>query len=199
MNLSKISDSDPTLFALSMYVATSVVWKVLAGNKGKPFVKVKFDETWAFLKSPMGAKLIDNLTRRVRHLAIAEDIVTQYASDLLESPAAKSILQGAKCVTILQQESASLPLIKEIFQLNDAEMNQIRHLNQVKGVYSQAFMITGKRRGLVNIMPDAFTYWAATSEPNVDVPKRQAAIARHTNAAGSAVDYTKVMNELMAG
>lgn len=198
LNLSKIPENNNKVFALSMFTAASILGKVLAANRGRNLVKVKFDETWAFLKSPAGAGLIDNLVRRARHLNIALDIVTQFPSDLLSTESARSVIQGAKCVTLLQQSPTDFPLLKEIFGLNDAELGIIRHLGQVKGVYSEAYMITGKRRGLVRIMPDPHTYWIATSEPIKDLPARAEALMRHAKKGGK-TDYWAVVDELARG
>lgn len=198
LNLSKIPENNNKIFALSMFTASSIMGKVLAANRGKSKLKVKFDETWAFLKSPAGASLIDNLVRRARHLNIALDIVTQFPSDLLSTESAKSVIQGAKCITLLQQSPTDFPLLKEMFGLNDAELEIIRHLGQVKGVYSEAYMITGKRRGLVRIMPDPHTYWIATSEPIKDLPARAAALKKHAQKNGS-TDMWAAVEELARG
>lgn len=194
LNLSRIPENNQKVFALSMFVAASILGKILAANRGASKLKVKFDETWAFLKSPSGAGLIDNLVRRARHLNIALDIVTQFPSDLLGTESARSVIQGAKCVTLLQQSPTDFPVLKEIFGLNDTELEIIRHLGQVKPFYSQAYMITGKRRGLVNIMPDPYSYWVATSEPTVDLPKRTQAIKSHTQDGKT--DYWAAVEEL---
>lgn len=198
LNLSKIPENKNKIFALSMFTAASILGKVLAANRGKEKLKVKFDETWAFLKSPAGAGLIDNLVRRARHLNIALDIVTQFPSDLLATESAKSVIQGAKCVTLLQQSPTDFPLLKEMFGLNDTELEIIRHLGQVKGVYSEAYMITGKRRGLVRIMPDPYTYWIATSEPIKDLPARAEAMKRHIRE-GKDPDRWAAVEDLVRG
>lgn len=195
LNMSKIPENNPKVFALSMFVASSILGKILNVNKGRKFVKVKFDETWAFLKSPSGAGLIDNLVRRARHLNIALDIVTQFPSDLLATDSARSVLQGAKCITLLQQSPTDFQVLKEVFGLSDSELEIVGHLGQVKGVYSQAYMITGKRRGLVNIMPDPYSYWIATSEPTHDLPRRDEMIKKHT--INGRTDYWKVVDELV--
>jgi hypothetical protein len=194
LNLSKIPENNPKIFALSMFTAASILSKVLAANKGKSKLKVKFDETWAFLKSPAGASLIDNLVRRARHLNTAVDIVTQFPSDLMATESAKSVLQGAKCVTLLQQAPTDHELLKEIFKLNASEIEIISNMGQVKGRYSEAYMITGKRRGLVRIVPDRHTYWIATTEPQKDLPMRSAMMQKHSK--DGIIDYWSVVDEL---
>ena len=61
--------------------------------------------------------------------------------------------------------------------LNGEDLGTVMALGQRRYSYSQAFQIVGlggagAKKGLVNIIPDPVLYWAATSEPNRDVPLR---------------------------
>lgn len=198
VNLSGIPENDAMLFNLAMYMCSKIAYKVryIAQQRGIKKALIKFDETWAFVSSEYGRKMLSNLSRRSRHLNVAVYLSTQYASDCNVNEEAKAFLRGAQSIFILKQPAQDREILKEVFRFGERELDIIAGIDQVKGVYSQCYAITGKRRGLIHIMANPHLYWAATSEPIKDIPLRNKVLKNNTNSEGN-IDYVAAINELV--
>lgn len=196
VDLSGIPENDKMLFNLAMFMCTKIAYKVknIAQKQGISKALIKFDETWAFISSEYGRKLLSNLSRRSRHMNVAVYLSTQYASDCNVNEEAKAFLRGAQSIFILKQPATDRNILKEIFNLNERELDMIGEIHQVKGVYSQCYAITGNRRGLIHIMSNPHLYWVATSEPIRDIPRRNEVIKKYSNNGN--VDYVAAIREL---
>jgi hypothetical protein len=137
------------------------------------------DETWALMKHRVTGEFFNDLSRRSRHLGLFNVAVTQHLSDF-DNEFGLALLQSAHRKLFLEQSVQELEGLRKTLGLSDNELRVISRLSTVKGRYSRAYWINGVRgRGEVSVLLGSLEYWLATSEPNVDVPKRNAALARH--------------------
>jgi hypothetical protein len=131
------------------------------------------DEAWFLARFSGGQNFLLDLGKRSRHLGLASIIATQQLSDFLCNEEAKKVLTSAPTKTLFHQSSEDLPLIKELYRLNENEMGIITTLKQVKGLYSEAFYMCGNEKNLVQVRADRVAYWIATSDTNKDIPIRE--------------------------
>jgi hypothetical protein len=189
--------NDTMLFNLAMYLCAKIAYtvKYIAESQGITRALIKFDETWAFIASPYGQTLIANLARTQRHLNVAVYLSTQFVSDLDATETVKAFLRAAQNKVIFKQPQKDRQLLAETFQLSGKELDLIFSISG-SVEYKQAYIITGERRGLVNVMTNRHFYWIITSENDKEVPLRKQITERYTDEHGN-IDYVAAVNELV--
>ena len=137
------------------------------------------DETWKLMEHRVTGEFYHELSRRSRHLGLFNVAITQHLQDL-NNQYGRAILRSAHRKLFLEQSEEELRAVQETLQLSDNEVRLISELSTEPGRQSEAFWINGKRgRGVVHFPLGGLEYWLATSDPINDVPRRNAALARH--------------------
>jgi type IV secretory pathway VirB4 component len=121
------------------------------------------DECWELLKSKASAQFMEYCARTLRKTGSGITFITQGLEEIIQSPIGPAILNNTATKFILLQKGDLEPT-RKILKLNDKEMVLISSLKQVKGRYSEAFMISNDLRSVIRISPTPVEYWLATSD-----------------------------------
>jgi hypothetical protein len=180
----------PVMFATTEYITRKVeahrdVNAALSSRPDAPMFAGKsiltIDECWHLLARQETGQYANDLARRARHLGLLLMPMSQQLSDF-DSEHGRALVRNATQFVILEQHPEEIPHIRDSVRLTEQETEIVGQLRTIKGPggYAQAFWINGSRgRGKVAIRVGPLEYWAFTSDPINDVPRRKAAIAAH--------------------
>jgi hypothetical protein len=145
------------------------------------------DECWALLETADTGTFLNELARRARHLGMCLLVSSQALSDF-DTEHGRALLRNCTQQIHLAQEAAEIPFIQETARLSDEEAALLARLRTVKGQFSEMFWINGTRgRGKVSLRLGPSEYWAFTSDPHRDVPRRNQAIAENDGDVWAAI------------
>jgi hypothetical protein len=91
--------------------------------------------------------------------------ISQNIDDFAKSRIAGAILSNSATKWILMQKGADQQRLQEVLQLNPNEMALVASLQQERGRFSEAFVISGEERAVVAIESTPLEYWLATTDP----------------------------------
>jgi hypothetical protein len=101
---------------------------------------------------------------------------------------AQAVLRNASIKLLLQQDAAMLDYLERTLNLSPEIVARLKDLRTVKGLYSEGLLLNGDRgTGRVRLVLGAHEYWAFTSEPNHDRPKRDRAVAERDGNVWAAI------------
>jgi hypothetical protein len=187
-DISGLPDQE-NILGVAMYVLTTWLFRHWRRNKSLGIRQIGvIDEMYFFMKFNSGRSLLDNLARRSRHLGLMPFFATQQLADVMSYPETRSILDNCQTMFLFKQAKNVVDSITEILRLTDREREHLESLQQVRGVYSNAFFIYGSQRNILTVRPDPATRWINTTEPTYDVPRVSAAIAAAGGDAWAAVE-----------
>jgi len=129
----------------------------------KPII---IDEAWELLADDAGAALIEALARKVRKSFGGLVPISQNIDDFAKSKIAQALLPNCATKWILSQGNADKDRLREVLNLNPNEAELVSNLSQVRGEFSQSFLMSGDSRAVVSIEPSPYEYWVATTDPN---------------------------------
>lgn len=175
----------PVMFAVTEFVKERIERRrrdqaELAAQKDAPMTAGKsilfIDEAWHLMTSDETGEYLNDLARRARHLGLFLLVSSQQLSDF-NTPHGLALLQNSTMQFLLRQMPNEVPFIQAALHLTDQEAQLLKMLRTKKGEYSEMFWVNGVRgRGKVSIGLGPMEYWAYTSEPHRDTPKRDKAI-----------------------
>lgn len=147
---------------------------------------VLLDEGWSWAQVPELAQHIAHWARQSRHYGTCFVVMSQDAKDF--EGAADAVLRNASIKLLLEQDRAMLDYLQRTVNVSPEVVKRLKDLRTVKGQYSEALLINGARgTGRVRLVVGAHEYWAFTSEPNYDRPRRERAIAAHDGNVWAAI------------
>lgn len=153
----------PDLQSVCLYIITDLVWREVQKDRvSKKFLV--FDECWKLLESDAGADFMGGVFRTFRKYFASAIAISQNIDDFAKSKVAGAILSNTSLKWVLMQKGADQARLKEVLQLNDNEMALIASLHQLRGSYSQAFLMAEDKHSVVAIEPTPFEYWIATTD-----------------------------------
>jgi hypothetical protein len=186
--------SDRLAPALTLAVADYVEWHVHRLRRARvegeldqhgPWAgksQLIIEEGWKPLSSPAAGAWLNEYARRARHYALWLTFVTQFFRDF-DSEQGRSMLSNHAIALCLANERRDLEHARDSIGLSDTDINEITALPSQKGSYSTLYMISKRGRGAVRIAPGDPEYWIASSNPELDQPRRHAAL---TDTGGDA-------------
>ncbi len=154
----------PDLQSVCLYIITDFVWREIQKDKSSMKFLV-FDECWKLLESDAGSAFIGEVFRTFRKYYASAIAISQNIDDFAKSKVASAILPNTSLKWILMQKGADQARLREVLQLNENEMALIASLHQMRGSYSQAFLMAEEKHSVVAIEPTPFEYWIATTDP----------------------------------
>lgn len=175
----------PVMFSITEFVKQRIETRrdeqaSLAAQHDAPMFAGKsilfIDEAWHLMESKETGGYLNDLARRSRHLGLFLLVSSQQLSDF-NSPHGLALLQNSTLQFLLRQMPNEIPFIQHALQLTDQEAELLKQLRTKKGEFSEMFWVNGVRgRGKLSIAVGPREYWAYTSEPHRDVPRRNKAI-----------------------
>lgn len=152
------------LDTLITYIISQYCLQRATKNKKKGlFSWIILDEAWSLLSFQAGRKFGEILSRTSRHIDTCNMWATQLIQDGLKNPEARSLFNNAATKIFLKLGDEDRGICAETFEMNEKEVSIIQGLHQIKNVYSQCYLKSSNRKGLVYIVPDPIVKWIATS------------------------------------
>src|ERR1017187_6156471 len=187
----------PVMFTIIEYVTREVKRYAdehahLVGQPGIPLLLLLcvlvIDEAWHKVASPEAGVHVAGLARQARHLGLLVVILTQLLSDL-GTEHGLPLLRNCGMAALLKQLNADeLEFMQRALALSAEQTAIVGNLQTVKGRYAEFFWINGARgTGRERLPLGPTEYWCFTSEPHVDVPMRNAMIAKHNGEVWPAI------------
>ncbi|MGI8944770.1 MAG: hypothetical protein ACR2GL_00840 [Thermoleophilaceae bacterium] len=137
---------------------------------------VLLDEGWAWSQVEELARHIQHWARQSRHYGCCFVVMSQDSEDF--EGTASAVLRNAAIKIAFQQDPAMLDYLARTLNLAPEIVTGLKDLRTVKGLYSEALVLNGARGvGRERLVLGPHEYWAFTSEPNHDRPKRDRAVA----------------------
>lgn len=141
-------ESNPDLQSAVLYTITDMVWRDVQKNPAEMKFLV-FDECWRLLESDAGSQFVGEVFRTFRKYYASAIAISQNIDDFANSRAASAIMPNASIKWILKQPGADFKRLAEVLRLNEREISLVQNLTQVKGEYSQSFLMCEEKRGVV--------------------------------------------------
>ncbi len=139
---------------------------------------VGLDEGWSWAQVPALAGEVQTWARQGRAYGAAFMVVSQDPADF--EGEAEAVLRNASIRIVHQLDKGMLAFVRDTVDLSPEMTDSLKSLRKVAGRYSEALVMNGPRGdGRVCAVLGAHEYWAWTSEPQIDVPRRERAIADH--------------------
>ena len=139
---------------------------------------VGLDEGWSWAQVPVLAGEVQTWGRQGRGIGAAFMVVSQDPEDFEGD--AEAVLRNASIRIFHQLDKAMLAFVRDTVDLSAEMTDSLKALRKVPGRYSEALVMNGPRGdGRVCAVLGAHEYWAFTSEPRIDVPRRERVIASH--------------------
>jgi type IV secretory pathway VirB4 component len=134
------------------------------------------DEAWKLVARRATGEWVNDLARRARHLGLFLIAISQQLSDF-SGDHGRALIRNSTMQLFLRQAPDELRYVEDALRLSPAEIRAIGRLKTVKRAYSQAYWVNGTRgRGTIALRVGPAEYWAATSDPIDDVPRRDEAL-----------------------
>jgi type IV secretory pathway VirB4 component len=135
-----------------------------------------FDEVGDLMKSEVGAGMLSDMAARAKQykaplIAITKDLPKFFS----HAEEADEFIKTAHSKILMRHDSEAAILLQKKLQLTLAEKACIEAFEdspEEKRRDSKALLIAGANRGSIRLVPSPMDYWAFTSEPTKDIPRR---------------------------
>mgnify|MGYP001563865995 CR=1 FL=1 len=114
-----IRDMEEELRPIAMYLVLNYIWTQVRTELKKRLLVV--DEAWWLLKYEAGGQFLLNVAKRARKYFLGLTTISQDIPDFMNSPYGKPIVTNSSIQLLLKQSPASIELVKQTFNLTDAE------------------------------------------------------------------------------
>ncbi len=114
-----IRDMEEELRPIAMYFVLNFIWTQVRTVIKKRILII--DEAWILLKYKMGGDFLFNIAKRARKYYLALTTISQDIPDFLSSEYGKPIITNSSIQMLLKQSSASIDLVRDVFNLSDSE------------------------------------------------------------------------------
>lgn len=114
-----IRDMEEELRPIAMYLVLNFLWTQIRTQLKKRIIAV--DEAWVLMKYEAGAAFLFNIAKRIRKYYGGLTTISQDIPDFMASPYGKPIVTNSSLQLLLKQSPAAIDLVKQTFNLTDAE------------------------------------------------------------------------------
>lgn len=114
-----IRDMEEELRPIAMYLVLNFIWASVRAELKRRLLVV--DEAWLLLKYEAGANFLLSIAKRARKYYLGLTTISQDVPEFLSSPYGKPVLTNSSIQILLRQSPATIDIVKETFNLTDAE------------------------------------------------------------------------------
>lgn len=157
----KSLSSYPDLQSVMILIITDLILTKVENIKDRR-KQIYMDECWELLKGS-AKNFMEYCVRTLRKSGSGITFITQGLEEIVASSIGPAILSNTATKFILLQRGDLEP-IRQILKFNEQEMALIRSLRQVKGHYSEAFLVANEDKTVIQIHPTPIEYWISTSD-----------------------------------
>lgn len=131
------------------------------------------DETWALLKHPATAGVMEEIARTYRKLRTSAIFLSQRGADF-DSPAGQVLRANAPATLFLEQDPREIAVLQDLFELTDAEVQLFAQVRKHAGWSSAYLRLPGQTGGVIRLVPDACTRWLVSQDAQERARREQA-------------------------
>lgn len=114
-----IRDMEEELRPIAMYLVLNYIWTQIRSELRQRLLVI--DEAWLLMKYEAGGSFLFNIAKRARKYFLGMTTISQDIPDFMNSPYGKPIITNSSLQILLKQSPASIDIVKETFNLTDAE------------------------------------------------------------------------------
>ncbi len=114
-----IRDMEEELKPIAMYLVLNFLWTKIRSELRQRILVV--DEAWLIMRYDTGGQFLLNIAKRARKYYLGLTAISQDIPDFMNSPYGKPIVTNSSLQILLKQSPATIDLVKETFNLTDAE------------------------------------------------------------------------------
>lgn len=114
-----IRDMEEELRPIAMYLVLNFIWTQVRTELKRRILAV--DEAWVLMKYEAGAAFLFNIAKRARKYYLGLTTISQDIPDFMASSYGKPIVTNSSLQLLLKQSPAAIDLVKQTFNLTDAE------------------------------------------------------------------------------
>ena len=114
-----IRDMEEELRPIAMYLVLNFIWTQVRTELKRRILAV--DEAWVLMKYEAGAAFLFNIAKRARKYYLGLTTISQDIPDFMTSAYGKPIVTNSSLQLLLKQSPAAIDLVKQTFNLTDAE------------------------------------------------------------------------------
>lgn len=149
-----LQDLPAELRPIVLFLISTYVWNISFGSRiPRQFV---VDELLTLYQYAEGKRFLETLFQRARKHYLSVCGITQYPKVLLES----TIPSNCATSIVMAQELASLPLVQQVFQLSETEVQRVRTFGK-----GEALLLSNDQRFAVRFEASEQEYACCTSDP----------------------------------
>lgn len=128
-----IRDLEEDLRPIAMYSTLNFIWNKVKSERKKRVLVV--DEAWMLMKYDDSAQFLFSIAKRGRKYYLGLTTIGQDIGDFLKSEYGKPLISNASLSLLLKQHPSQVDLIKEVFDLTDAEKNFLLQAGVGEGLF----------------------------------------------------------------
>ena len=128
-----IRDMEEELRPIAMYLVLNYIWGQVRSKLKKRILVV--DEAWWLLKYEVGGAFLLNVAKRARKYFLGLTTISQDIPDFMNSPYGKPIITNSSLQILLKQSPVSIDLVKDTFNLTDAEKYTLLQSKVGRGLF----------------------------------------------------------------
>ncbi len=114
-----IRDMEEELRPIAMYLVLNFIWTQVRTELKRRILVV--DEAWVLMRYEAGAAFLFNIAKRARKYYLGLTTISQDIPDFMASSYGKPIVTNSSLQLLLKQSPAAIDLVKQTFNLTDAE------------------------------------------------------------------------------
>ena len=152
----------PDLQSVMILILTNFILEQVESDRTTS-KRILMDEVWELLKSPAASQFMEYAARTFRKTGSGISFITQGVEEIIASGMGPAILNNTATKLVMLQKGDT-QVLQDSLKLNSQELRLIQSLEQVKGVYSEGFLMEGESRQIIRIEPSPLEYWISTSD-----------------------------------
>ncbi len=153
-----IRDLEEDLRPIAMYSTLNFIWTKVKSDKRKRLLVV--DEAWMLMKYEDSAQFLYSVAKRGRKYYLGTTVIGQDIGDFLKSEYGKPLISNASLSLLLKQHPSQADLIKEVFDLTDAERNFLLSCETGEGLF-----IAGLNHAIIQVIRSETEDELVTTDP----------------------------------
>lgn len=153
-----IRDLEEDLRPIAMYSVLNFIWNRVKSERKKRILVV--DEAWTMMKYEDSAQFLYAIAKRGRKYYLGLTTIGQDIGDFLKNEYGKPLISNASLALLLKQHPSQGDLIKEVFDLTDAEKNFLLSCGTGEGLF-----IAGLNHAIIQIISSETEDALVTTNP----------------------------------
>jgi len=153
-----IRDLEEELRPIAMHSVLSFLWNKIKSERKKRLLVV--DEAWMLMKHEDSAQFLYAIAKRGRKYYLGLTTVGQGIGDFLKNEYGKPLISNASMAILLKQHPSQADMVKEMFDLTEAEKNFLLQCTTGDGIF-----IAGQNHAIIQIIHSTMEDSLVTTNP----------------------------------